>query len=100
MIIINYTKIGIAYSDFEVEEILKSAIKENKDITINTSTTNIIEIARALVAEEIINTNNIIIKFEGNLEIKCSKRGKLICNEDIPNEFDFFENCLDRMLGL
>jgi hypothetical protein len=100
MIIINYTKSGIAHSDFEVEEILKSILKENKDITINTSTTNIIEMVRVLVAEEIIKEDNIIIQFEGDLEIKCSKIGQLRSNKEIPNEFDFFENCLDRILKL
>lgn len=100
MIIINYTTEGVPFKDSEVEDILKELAKDNKDHFLNAATINIIEMARALVAEDIINQNNILFKYEGQLEIKCSKIGRLTCEEGIPDQFDFFGGCLDRMLGL
>lgn len=100
MIIINYTKKGIAYKDCEVEDILKELIQKSSDFTINTATENMVYIGRVFVVEELIPQDNIIFRYENDYDMKCVKYGKLICEKEIPDDFGYIDKFLDRMLKL
>lgn len=84
--IIEYCEDGVPVSDFEVEDFVKKAWMEDRDI--KTSSEIVITAARSLVKRKVIPFQNIIIMFK-HYRIQVDSRGSLnhypdgFCNTNV-----------------
>ena len=94
--IVNYSKNGIAYPDFDLEErVLKSYNIELESII--TSTDNVIHATRVLVCDGKIKHDDIEFQFEGAFVGKPDVFGRM---ENWPDGFcDFEEKILVRLFN-
>ena len=113
LLIIDYCKDGQAYGDAICEEKLMEAYKQaltgSKDITIKTSTDNIVLAVRALIVRDSIVFDNVRIKFEGQ-PIPMDGEKKLFKNtgntdkvgiHNWPDGFcDYSKNWLNEIFGI
>lgn len=96
-IIVNYTKTGIAISDFEIEKVIMNAYSSNEQL--NVSTSNAMLMTKTLISLGKIDNNNVSFQYEGEGDIKVRKNGRYV--GEIPDGFDYFmDDCLDTIVGL
>jgi hypothetical protein len=96
MIIVNYTKSGIAISDFDAENFAKELLV-SKTKYFEISSELVILAIRTLIYERYLSIENIEIQHNGKT-VSIDKNGRI---ENNPNGFcHHFDDYLDRLLDL